>query len=131
MKKLIFIFISVLLISCNEKPVPKPDNLLSKEVMEEIIYDMAILQAAETHKPQKLSDNNIKIKDFIYKKYKIDSATYFQNYKYFASDIKSFKKIYKHVNERIVNQKSEIDTLLKEKKIKVPDNPATYIPQTN
>lgn len=99
--------------------------------MEEIIYDMAILQAAETHKPQKLSDNNIRIKDFIYKKYKIDSITYFQNYKYFASDIKSFKKMYKHVNERILNQKSEIDTLLKEKKIEVPENPATYIPQTN
>ena len=131
MKKVIFIFISILLISCNDKPVPKPDNLLSKEVMEEIIYDMAILQAAETHKPQKLSDNNIRIKDFIYKKYKIDSITYFQNYKYFASDIKSFKKMYKHVNERILNQKSEIDTLLKEKKIEVPENPATYIPQTN
>jgi hypothetical protein len=119
MKKLIFIFISVLLISCNEKPVPKPDNLLSKEVMEEIIYDMAILQAAETHKPQILSDNNIKIKDFIYKKYKIDSATYFQNYKYFASDIKSFKKIYKHVNERIQNQKKEIDTLFSKNTIQI------------
>ncbi len=131
MKKIIFIFISILLISCNDKPVPKPDNLLSKEVMEEIIYDMAILQAATTYMPQKNNNDNIVISEFIYKKYKIDSATYFQNYKYFASDIKSFKKMYKHVNERILNKKNEIDTLLKEKKIKVPEKPATYSPQIN
>ena len=130
MKKLIFIFIAVLAISCNDKPVSKPENLLSKEMMEDIIYDMAILQAAESFKSQNLSDNNIKIKEFIYKKHKIDSVTYFQNYKYYASDIKSFKKIYKKVNERIQNQKNEIDTLLKEKKIQVPEEVPTYTPQT-
>jgi len=56
MKKLVFLFISIILFSCNDKPVSKPDNLLSKEVMEDIIFDLAILQAAETYMPQKLND---------------------------------------------------------------------------
>jgi hypothetical protein len=121
--------IAIVLVSCSKKPVPKPDNLLSKEVMEEIIYELAILQAAESHRPQVLIDNEIEVKQFIYKKHNIDSITYFQNYKYYASDIKSFKKIYKHVNERIQNQKNEIDTLVKDKKIEKTTDPAIYTPQ--
>ncbi|MFT5753616.1 MAG: hypothetical protein ACI9FW_000423 [Flavobacterium sp.] len=129
MKKLLFILISVLLLSCNDKPVSKPDNLLSKETMEDIIYELAILQAAETYKPQTLSDSNIKIKQYVYKKYNLDSTIYYQNYKYYASDIKVFKKMYRHVNERILIQKNKIDTLLKEKKIEVPEDIPTYTPQ--
>jgi hypothetical protein len=129
MKKLLFILISVLLLSCNDKPVSKPDNLLSKETMEDIIYELTILQAAETYKPQTLSDSNIKIKQYVYKKYNLDSTTYFQNYKYYASDIKVFKKMYRHVNERILIQKNEIDTLLKQKKIEVPEDVPIYTPQ--
>jgi hypothetical protein len=117
------------LASCSEKPVPKPDNLLSKEVMEEIVYDLAVLQAAESHRPQVLTDNKIEVKQFIYKKYNIDSLTYFQNYKYYASDIKAFKKIYKHVNERIENQKNEIDTLIKDKKIQKTTDTNINTPQ--
>jgi uncharacterized protein YcfL len=129
MKKLLFIIISVLLLSCNDKPVSKPDNLLGKETMEDIIYELAILQAAETYKPQTLSDSNIKIKQYVYKKYNLDSTIYYQNYKYYASDIKVFKKMYRHVNERILIQKNKIDTLLKEKKIEVPEDIPTYTPQ--
>ena len=129
MKKILFIFVSALLLSCSDKPVAKPDNLLSKETMEDIIYELAILQAAETYKPQTLTDSNIKIKQYVYKKYNLDSTTYFQNYKYYASDVKAFKKLYSRVNERIISQKNEIDTLLKEKKIEVPEDVPTYTPQ--
>jgi uncharacterized protein YcfL len=129
MKKLLFILISVLLLSCNDKPVSKPENLLSKETMEDIIYELTILQAAETYKPQTLSDSNIKIKQYVYKKYNLDSTIYYQNYKYYASDIKVFKKMYRHVNERILIQKNKIDTLLKQNKIEVPEDVPTYTPQ--
>lgn len=121
--------ITIVLVSCSERPIPKPENLLSREVMEEIVYDLAVLQAAESHKPQVLTDNKIEIKQFIYKKYNIDSLTYFQNYKYYASDIKAFKKIYKHVNERIQNQKNAIDTLIVGKKIQKTTDPSINTPQ--
>ena len=129
MKKLLFVLTVIFLASCSEKPVPKPDNLLSKEVMEEIVYDLALLQAAESHRPQVLTENKIEVKQFIYKKYNIDSLTYFQNYKYYASDIRAFKKMYKHVNERIENQKNEIDTLIKDKKIQKTTDSNINTPQ--
>lgn len=129
MKNIAYVIVLLLSVSCSDRPVPKPDNLLSKEVMEEIIFDLAVLQAAESHKPQVLTDNKIEIKQFVYKKYNIDSLTYFQNYKYYASDIKAFKKMYKHVNERIQNQKNEIDTLIKGKKIQKTTDTNINTPQ--
>lgn len=131
MKNFLSFIIIIILVSCSDKPVQEPDNLLSKEEMENIIYDISILQAAEVYKPEVLGNNSVKIKEYIYKKYNIDSTTYFQNYKYYAANIKSFKKIYKHVNDRIENKKTEIDTLLKSNKIELLEEPATYIPQTN
>jgi Domain of unknown function (DUF4296) len=41
---------------------------------------------------------------FIKKKYKVDSITLVQNTKYYASDIREFKKIYERVKERIDEQ---------------------------
>lgn len=129
MKNIAYVIVLLLSVSCSDRPVPKPDNLLSKEVMEEIIFDLAVLEAAESHKPQVLIDNKIEVKQFVYKKYNIDSLTYFQNYKYYASDIKTFKKMYKHVNERIQNQKNEIDTLIKGKKIQKTTDTNINTPQ--
>ena len=130
MKKLVFLFILIIFLSCNNKPVSKPDNLLSKEVMEDIIFDLAILQAAETYMPQKLSDKKIVSEEYIYKKYEIDSATYFQNYKYYASDIKNFKKIYKKVNDRINENKIRLDTVSVNRVKPISTEQIPNIPQT-
>lgn len=129
MKKIIFIFITIAFISCSEKPVPKPDNLLSKEEMENIIYDISILQAAEAYKPEILGTNSLYVKEYVFKKYNIDSTIYFQNYKYYAADIRVFKKLYKNVNNRLEEKKSIIDTLLKSNKIELPKKSPIYNPQ--
>ena len=50
MKNFVSFIILIILVSCSDKPVQKPDNLLSKEEMENIIYDISILQAAEVFK---------------------------------------------------------------------------------
>lgn len=98
--------------------------------MEDIIFDLAILQAAETYMPQKLSDKKIVSEEYIYKKYEIDSATYFQNYKYYASDIKNFKKIYKKVNDRINENKIRLDTVSVNRVKPISTEQIPNIPQT-
>ena len=85
MKQVLFLFISLFVISCSKNPVPKPDNLLDEEVMVDIIYDISILQATDGSMPQKLIENDIKMDQYIFEKYKIDSITYSQNQRYYAS----------------------------------------------
>lgn len=121
MKQLLVMLLGVLIISCSNNPVPKPDNLLSEEVMKDILFDVAILQAAESTVGYKLTQNNIKLTPFIYKKYKIDSLTYYQNQKYYAADLKKYKKMYREILERLDKEEAQYQTKEKIVKEKPPE----------
>ena len=89
------------MLSGSKNPVPKPDNLLDEEVMVNIIYDISIIQATDGSMSYKLSDHNIKMDQYIFEKYKIDSITYRENQRYYAANARAYKKIYKKVIERL------------------------------
>lgn len=113
MKKIIcLIALSVLLVSCKEKPVEKPEKLIDKGIMEDILYDLAILQASVNYKT-KIISNSIDVNTYIYEKYEIDSITLVQNQRFYASDVKAFKKMYKNISERIKTEEDLADSLSK------------------
>ena len=101
MKKVIYLCVVFTVFACSENPVPKPKILLNEETMENIIFDVAVLQAAKANSPDVLQTNNIDSKDFIYKKYKIDSATYHQNNRYYSGDVRQHKHLHKRVLARL------------------------------
>ena len=101
MKQVLFLFVSLFVLSCSKNPVPKPDNLLDEEVMVNIIYDISILQATDGSMSYKLTEHNIKMNQYIFEKYKIDSITYRENQRYYAANARAYKKIYKKVIERL------------------------------
>lgn len=111
MKNIILLLVVLLLFSCNENPVKKPSNLLDKDQMENVLFDIYILQAANSFAPNDLSKNNIKNNEFIFKKYNIDSTTLAQNQLYYASDIKAYEKITNKILARIEILQKETDTL--------------------
>ena len=73
MKQILFLLVSLLVLSCSNNPVPKPDNLLDEEVMVDILFDVAVLNAAQSVKPSVLREHNIETQTFIFNKYKIDA----------------------------------------------------------
>ena len=109
MKQILFLLVSLLVLSCSNNPVPKPDNLLDEKVMVDIIYDISILQATDGSMPYKLTEHNIKMDQYILDKYKIDSTTYRQNQKYYAANARKYKKIYKKVIERLEQEKIKVE----------------------
>jgi hypothetical protein len=100
MKKIVLFVFVFGFFACNENPVKPPKKLLDEKTMENILYDIAILQAANSNAPEILQANKIEAKNFIYKKYKIDSATYHQNNRYYASEVNN----YKHMHNRILTR---------------------------
>lgn len=100
MKKIVVLF-AVMLMACSENPVKEPKNLLDEETMENILFDVAVLQSAQANSPQVLQNNNINHKDYIYKKYKIDSVTYHENNKYYAGNVRKFKHLHKRILDRL------------------------------
>jgi hypothetical protein len=101
MKKVIYLCVVLAIFACSENPVKKPVNLLNEETMENILFDVAVLQATKANSPDVLQANSIDSKDFIYKKYKIDSATYHQNNRYYAGNVKKHKHMHKRVLARL------------------------------
>lgn len=110
MKKFLLLVIGIVIISCSKNPAPKPDNLLDDEVMTNILFDIAVLQAAEGTMTYRLTENNIKVNTFIYEKYKIDSTTYYQNQKYYAANTRKYKKMHQQVLARLDEIKSTSET---------------------
>lgn len=119
MRNFLLLIIGITIISCSKNPVPKPDNLLDDDVMTDILYDIAILQAADGSMPFRLAENNIKINTYIYKKYAIDSMTYYQNQRYYAADARKYKKMYQAVLDRLDKTKTENDSIIPEGKEKI------------
>ena len=101
MKKIIYITIFLGFLACNENPVKPPKKLLDEATMENILYDVAILQAANINASDILQANKIDAKNYIYKKYKIDSTTYHQNNRYYAAEVDNYKHLHKRILARL------------------------------
>ncbi len=99
MKKGILISFFLIVIGCTST-IEKPKNLISKDKMINVLYDLSLLQAI---KAQNISGgiNKIGIDDYIYKKYKIDSIQLAQSNKYYASDMEEYKKIFAAVKTKL------------------------------
>lgn len=113
MRNLVCIIISLLFFtSCKDKPVAKPDRLIDKETMTNILYDISILQASIGFKSNVVIEN-VEVEKYIYEKYGIDSITLLQNQRFYASDVESFKEIYTNISERIKLEETIADSLSK------------------
>lgn len=117
---LITLLIPLVVFSCNniEKPA-KPDNLISRDKMVDVLTDISLMTAAKGINKRLLEENAINPQNYIYEKYNIDSTQFAESSNYYAYDIKDYEKIYLKVKERLEMQKEKIAALQeKEKKEK-------------
>ena len=123
MKKGISLLAILALLGCKEDLVKKPEHLIEKSKMMDIMYDLALLEAVKYQNPAVLDSNQIRPKQFIYKKYKIDSLQLAQNNIYYAADYKNYKIMFESVVKRIANEKKRVNSVIKleekQKKIRI------------
>ncbi len=123
MNRLISTLILILVMfSCNniEKP-KKPDNLISRERMVDVITDISLMTAAKGLNKDVLEKNAINPQNYIYEKYNIDSVQFAESNNYYAYDVKEYEEIYAEVKERLEKRKAEYKLLQEEDK-KVKDS---------
>lgn len=114
MKKIIFLFALLGIFSnCKDDLVEKPDNLIDKAVMMDIMYDMSLLDALKYQDPNSLVANNINPKSYIYKKYKIDSLQFVKSSAYYAANYREYKKMFDDLSSRLKKEKSIVDSQIK------------------
>ncbi|SDG63358.1 protein of unknown function [Flavobacterium omnivorum] len=122
MRKIITVIVLlILLVSCKEEVIQKPDQLVEKDVMVNVMVDLSILEAIKYQNPASLDTFKINPRDFIYKKYKIDSLQFAKSNVYYASDYEDYKLMFEQIVQRLDAKKKSADSLVNlEKKKKNP-----------
>ena len=108
MKKqyLILVFIGLgCLFSCRQERYSAPDNLIGKEEMTEILYEILIYNTASLKDNGKLINADVELNEFIYKKFNIDSTQFADSNAYYASQPDVYIEIFKIIETRVVEEK--------------------------
>jgi len=110
---IVIVLVLFLSISCKKELVKQPANLIEREKMVDIMYDLSLLEAMRYQKPLSLDSINSDPTNFILQKYKVDSLQFAQNNMYYASDYESYKDMFDEVNKRLAKNQRAADSLAK------------------
>lgn len=104
----LLIFIFGFCLACNKVEKPeKPDDLIDKNKMVNILFDVFVFNAAKGTDKKILEENNVTPDVYIYKKYEIDSLQFVRSNEYYAYDIKTYEEMIGKVEARIKAKKDE------------------------
>lgn len=116
MKKLLAISIFALLcFGCEPNLKPKkPDNLIPKDKMTELLYDMFITSSAKGVSRTKFEKLGLNPERYILRKYGIDSLQFAESNDYYTYDIEAYKSMIEKVKSRISAEKEKYAAIEKE-----------------
>lgn len=109
---LLFLFV-VMAFSCKKSSVEKPENLISTAKMEDILYELAVLNGIRGINGGKYSKKDSLSEGYLYKKYAIDSTLFANSSRYYASKPDVYLAIYKKVEARLNEAKQQAGALKK------------------
>lgn len=114
MKKIsYFFFLSIFLMACTSNTImKKPDDLIPKNQMVDLLTDMLIASGAENIKNIEL-ERNVNYFPLIFEKYGIDSTRFKESNYYYTSQIDDYEKILKKVDDRLKALKEKLDSEIK------------------
>ena len=102
------VFILVSLVGCNSVDKPKkPENLIPKDKMVDILFDVFVFNAAKGTDKRILEDNNVTPAIYIYDKYQIDSMQFVKSNEYYAYDIKVYDELIEKVQMKLKAKKNK------------------------
>ena len=122
MKKIIVLFFCIFLtFSCNNNAVEKPDNLISKDKMVDILYDISLLEAIKNQNINGgISSKSSNV--YIYRKYKVDSVQLVKSNRYYASNLEEYKKMFDKVKEKLNKETLKVEGAMKKNGEQIPLN---------
>lgn len=107
MKKTIAFLTVLFVFACQKSAVEKPDNLIEKDKMQDILFDISLIEAMKT---QNLTGgiSRKESNEYIYKKYKIDSVQLTNSNKYYASDVAEYRKMFEKIKDRLQEENTKL-----------------------
>ena len=121
-RPLLVLLLALLWVSCGKKLLETPENLIPKEKMVDILYQMALLDAIDNSHPQVLVDNGIRVMPFLFEKYGVDSLQFVQSDRYYASVPGQYEEIYQAVEERLTRKRDSVSEAIRQGQAAGPDS---------
>ncbi len=120
MKRIAFFLLVLFLTSCESKvSYTKPDNLIPKDKMVDLLYDMH-LAIGTSNVTNKNLEKNRNYLSLVYEKYGVDSVQFAMSNTYYTSNINDYEDIFKEVHKRLEvlheSYKTERDSLIEASK---------------
>ena len=114
----VIVVLCLLVIACrgNDKP-KKPENLISKDKMAEVLYDLYIINAAKAVNKKLLEANGFMPETYVLTKHNIDSLQFADSNMYYAFDTDDYEAIVDKVKVRLEEEKVEIEALQKTEEV--------------
>ncbi len=119
---IVFLF---LILSCTSGKLAapdKPNNLIDKNMMVNVLYDMAVINGAKSSNGKLLSTKGLAPQAYIFNKYNIDSAQFVLSNAYYTYHTADYKHIYDNLQKRLDLDKKHyqnvVDSLKLDKKAK-------------
>jgi hypothetical protein len=108
MKNLFVLLLALLLTSCGEKLLDKPEDLIPKEKMINILKDITILNSARSTSVTVLHDYKIEPTTFVFSKYGVDSLQFVASDKYYASLPNEYEAMYLEIEKQLDYEKEQM-----------------------
>lgn len=109
-KKISFTIIFTLVLSCTSNTIyKKPDNLIEKELMVELITQIQLANVVGDVKNKK-GVRKIEYMSLVYKNFGIDSAQFAQSNLYYSSKIDEYADIFQEVQRNLEALNKEYET---------------------
>lgn len=114
MKKISYIiFLGIFFMGCTSNTIiKKPDHLIPKDQMVDLLTDLLIASGAENIKNIDL-ERNVNYFPLVFEKYGIDSTRFKESNYYYTSKIDDHEEILKKVDERLKAMKKKLDDEIK------------------
>jgi len=115
----VIVILCFLAVTCDGSDrIKKPDNLIPKDKMSDILYDLYIVNAAKGVNRKLLETNGLEPETYILTKYNIDSTQFSNSNAYYAIKNDVYKTIVDKVKERLEKEKAEFEEIQEKEEMK-------------
>lgn len=114
-KTLILIVLTFFVLSCKTNSIDKPErpeNLISKNKMVDILYDITIINSAKGINRKILESNGIFPEEYVFTKHNIDSLQFALSNAYYAYNLKIYEDIYNKVRIKLNKDKTHFNNII-------------------
>ena len=110
----ITLLLCLMVVGCAEKVVEPPANVIPREKMVTVLYDLALLNSTNSSFRNVMQKQNKQMMELLYERHNIDSLQLAQSDLYYASKPLEYEYIYEQIESRLKKKQKSLEDARKQ-----------------